>query len=585
MSSKGPSISRPLWAFWLPLVTTAVGFVVPLCLDLVLSANRRTFDYLARDAFYYLTVARNFADHGSFSFDQIHGTNGYQPLWQWMLGLVVASAQGLGVPEPAILVLCLAIGAAFIVGALYLLARCATAERAHVWPLFVLTPAGLFAALCAPWWLLPGIDRPETIRPVVGTLWSYVNGMESGVVLLCFAAVAALYALGQPLASTTQAIAFGVLLALLTLARLDHGIFAVCAAAAVFGEALLSRSKRPLLRAAIACGVFLALLGLYAAGNLAIYGSPLPVSGVLKTTFPHVTRGNIFAIDKLVSEQPREWLHIASRQVQLVGPVAFALLCLPYSLTFRGGASRLGRLLPRLRPKRSRFEVFLFITAIGVIGLATYNFLYVRPVSQGSWYFPVSTLFVSLFAWVSLGRLCPARWFTRTVPRWLGWHLVGCALVVAFFVAVRRPDSGGLLAWYYYEEAPRVVAHYRSHEDLPDRPKVVSFDDGIVAFATGWPTMSGYGFNLDTEAMKHMRRRRLLALAIDRGFDRLTGLQYFQCRGLRGRTRQSSYHRMLGSKLARRERSSHGFRVEYRSRGGRYCVIRASPLPAEPEPP
>ena len=37
------------------------------------------------DAFYYLLIARNFAESGLPTFDGIHATNGFHPLWMLML--------------------------------------------------------------------------------------------------------------------------------------------------------------------------------------------------------------------------------------------------------------------------------------------------------------------------------------------------------------------------------------------------------------------------------------------------------------------------------------------------------------------
>ena len=41
----------------------------------------------AADSFYYLNVADNFAKHSIMSYDGAHATNGFHPLWQWILSL------------------------------------------------------------------------------------------------------------------------------------------------------------------------------------------------------------------------------------------------------------------------------------------------------------------------------------------------------------------------------------------------------------------------------------------------------------------------------------------------------------------
>ncbi|HVI04204.1 MAG TPA: hypothetical protein VM869_36185, partial [Enhygromyxa sp.] len=68
-------------------------FAIPIVVDLAINP-RRVFGYLVPDVFYYLTIARNHHESGLWSFDGEHATNGYHPLWQWLLsplwGLIAA---------------------------------------------------------------------------------------------------------------------------------------------------------------------------------------------------------------------------------------------------------------------------------------------------------------------------------------------------------------------------------------------------------------------------------------------------------------------------------------------------------------
>jgi hypothetical protein len=56
--------------------------------------------------------------------------------------------------------------------------------------------------------------------------------------------------------------------------------------------------------------------------------------------------------------------------------------------------------------------------------------------------------------------------------------------------------------------------------------RLLSFDDGIEAYALGLPTMSGLGFALDKQAFDAKKEGRLLTVAYDRGFKWLTTLTY-----------------------------------------------------------
>jgi hypothetical protein len=73
-------------------------FCLPVLVDLIVH-SRRVFGYLAPDAFYYLTVARNHWQTGQWSFDGEHRTNGYHPLWQWLLSLLYGLVHELGGDE------------------------------------------------------------------------------------------------------------------------------------------------------------------------------------------------------------------------------------------------------------------------------------------------------------------------------------------------------------------------------------------------------------------------------------------------------------------------------------------------------
>ena len=82
----------------LVLLLTLGLLVGPVVADLALSGPRRLFAWFAADAFYYLQVARNWADLGRISFDGEHPTNGFHPLWQGVEAALwwVGDAVGLG---------------------------------------------------------------------------------------------------------------------------------------------------------------------------------------------------------------------------------------------------------------------------------------------------------------------------------------------------------------------------------------------------------------------------------------------------------------------------------------------------------
>jgi hypothetical protein len=77
------------------------------------------FATINSDGYYYLTVARNFVETGTFTYDTIHSTNGFH--WAWMGLLVVASAfirlLGLALDGRALVVAAVVVSCTFYVAA------------------------------------------------------------------------------------------------------------------------------------------------------------------------------------------------------------------------------------------------------------------------------------------------------------------------------------------------------------------------------------------------------------------------------------------------------------------------------------
>jgi hypothetical protein len=187
------------------------------------------------------------------------------------------------------------------------------------------------------------------------------------------------------------------------------------------------------------------------------------------------------------------------------------------------------RWLPRiaLRTGRDRVDAMLCWTACAVLILGAYNTLFVLLVHTGPWYFPISSLFVSLVFITSIQHLVRHRGVRHQAlvdsPRAAALVLVITTVVSAlYFVRAHyRPLYLAEQAAFYYDEAPKIRAFYG---DAP--PKIVEYDDGIVTFATGFPAMSGFGLTLDLEAMAAKQRGRLVNLAIDRGYDHVASSNY-----------------------------------------------------------
>jgi hypothetical protein len=529
--------------------------VAPVVLELAFGGAEVPFRYSAADAFYYHTVARNLARTGVATFDLEHPTNGFHPLWQVMLAGQYWLVDALGGSELTYLVVSTLSCLGLVTLAVAVLGRAVFAARGSVPVLFGLLPTGAYALFLAPVWMLAVdgmgvVTDAEGRLPLYGTLWSFVNGMESSLVLCLFGALA------LAVATDASATRVGLLSALVALARLDH-VFISGAVSAWW----LMRGTRSQGRTAFALGIaFASPLLLYAAVNLWYAGALLPVSGAAKSSFPHlgpIASENLRAIFELWT-QPFDGRGLIRffRLAQIWIPATTILV---YAVSF-------------LRRRPDRWQGFLLAAGAGALVLATYNFCFVDLAESGHWYYPVSTLLVTLIV-MDVARL--------RVPI----AVLAMVSIAAFTLLHRRLDYHERYSHFYLVEAPALRAHYGTTP-----PKVVELDDGIFAFATGFPTMSGFGFMLDVEAYRALRRGELGRLAMDRGFDRLATVAYREPRemGLTATTPPELLPRYVAG-LMRGLRPVGRLEVtlDYLSPSGRCAVLRRwrdPPATADPRP-
>lgn len=554
--------------------------IVPVLVDLLLSGRERVFDYMAADAFYYLTVARNIADHGMVSFDQAHLTNGFHPLWQLLLGALYWLGSLVGLLPHQLLHVVVIVGAVLIAGCVHLLGK--TMRRTgHLTVLFATIPVGAYALIASSmWWSLgrSGLQAQrgaEGVLPLYGTLWSFINGMESAPLLFFFALAGYWYVSRPVYEKWWQGAVLGVFMALLVLSRLDHVFLVAPAMMAIGCRALLLR-KRDAFVSSFAIGLaFVIPIVVYMLINHLAFSSAMPVSGKLKTTFPTVTRANLDSFKLLFAamEDDRKWLFLGWRLAQMVVPSVVAALYLLGSVRVRAGLPWVG-----VRHPDDRFEHFMLATAAGVLMLSAYDFLFVPYGNQGHWYLPVSALFVS----VALVRWLEGLGSTlQSSSRRLALSLVAIVAVSGFyfFVLHRSPDYHRRYADFYFEQAPRVREYYQGK-----KPRLLSVDDGIVAFATGLPTMSGTGLVGDAEMIEHAEARTTGNLAVSRGYDRFTSLVYYDLSGFRPGSSSASIGRWMARPYRLKSPQKYRFLVEYSDRQGRFAIVRVSPRTPSPAP-
>ncbi|HER43846.1 MAG TPA: hypothetical protein ENO08_05250, partial [Candidatus Eisenbacteria bacterium] len=233
-----------------------------LALFLLAAPMERVLTIVPDDASYYFEIADNAASGEGFTFDRLGETNGYQPLWLYLLVpfyRIVPAGPGTMVRVITIFQVLLS-GAAglFLHG---LLRRASSACAA-------LAGGSLFAAF--------------VIAPAV-------NGMESALLVLLLVVLA-----GRAVRSgfpdrcgAGEAFRLGLLLGLAVLARLDTAFLCVSTGLLLLAGAAAGGAgrRRIALLAATALGASLIILP-YLSYNAIRFGSPMPISGLLKSSFP-----------------------------------------------------------------------------------------------------------------------------------------------------------------------------------------------------------------------------------------------------------------------------------------------------------
>jgi len=212
---------------------------------------------LGDDQMFYLVIARNIALHGQQTFSGIFPTNGVHPLWQYLLAgyTYLCAAINPAIIRPPHINYAVPLSSAFALFGGLALAR--FAELAKL-PRFLVA------------------DLPLIVLMSIGVLYFETH--------LCFAMLGwlAVATLARPLDRPWQAAYLGMIAALVFLARLDTVFFV-----AVYGLWYLARVRRWSLGLCFAATAGVLAVP-YLASNHIFFGSLVPISGWIKSSFPHI---------------------------------------------------------------------------------------------------------------------------------------------------------------------------------------------------------------------------------------------------------------------------------------------------------
>ncbi len=391
--------------------------------------------FLADDAYFYLQVADNVRQGFGSTFHEITPTNGFHPLW---LLCCVAGAFVAGGDKTQLLQLMGVVQDVLFLASLYLLWTCGRRLQLSFYALGVLVLA--------------------LVMVLVGGLRLF----EAPLALMLQLAILSLFLRAYATPTRQDLAAIGVLMGLCMLARLDTVFFC----GVVWFCLLPSLLKQPFRTSALLALTLPPCLLLipYLAYNFAHFGHFVPISGVIKTSFPTLA----FSYEHL-------GLH--------GGPAVVIALSLGVCAYFS----------ERSRENRLCFGILLSAVAL--------HALYIAMLSVGSqWYYTTAYITIALalmrlmtsfwhsLAAISRGLADTFRLLASTATILLFAFFLGISLLKTtyhFSIALVAAGKESLTAERAETPAAKRLAQ-RLKQDLPPKTAIFTFDyPGMIAYYSG----------------------------------------------------------------------------------------------------
>jgi hypothetical protein len=248
---------RPSWTNAERLIGAAFAIILLIANGSRFIAGRGQLAFFDDDFYYYLQIARNLAMGRGSTFDGIHFTNGYHPLWMLVLWAICLLPQALWLPLITLMI-SLSAWAVFVLGR-----RCLRVTSMD--PLLA-TSAGVLLGLM--------------------TILINRGGMEIVLTLPLLFLLVSLRLEGRIRQIGKSAIVYGLLGAAIILSRLDSIIF-IATLFAFEVIVLIARGWLTALRSMLFLLVGLSPVLIYVLINLHFFGTATPVSGQAKQLEHH----------------------------------------------------------------------------------------------------------------------------------------------------------------------------------------------------------------------------------------------------------------------------------------------------------
>jgi hypothetical protein len=463
----------------------------------------------ASDVFYYARIARE-SHLWFYTYDGVHATNGFHPLWQVLLTAIDGVVR-----DPAILIHTMGILSIALVtlGTVIL----AFAVRR-------LTGSAVLAMFLVPglYYVLFAVDVLQNAT------WSYMNGMESPLTVVLGALLIreAVLLWQDPTRLDAKGTypRLAALATLIVMARLDDVFLLVGIGLAV----LLTFDRRIILRALPWAALPVVVILAYVSFNHWYAGMWLPVSGELKGGAPVVYNLKKFIYNAF---PPVELLTAAMnwRIDQRLNMVTyFNLRILQATVPLLVGLAVLALFWPK-RGTETWLRGALFAGfAIYMVLKGLYNVFGANITQQGEWYFPLSVMLTNVFAiwaiaiaWRRVAGLAEAQRFSRAPTAAMGvaalvLFLMSTGQYLERSVGTKSAEQPELALWNDREQVARELAAIDPDMGL------IEMENGFIAFALPNPVINGKLWVIDKEAVEAFKAGRFLTLAYERGLDTIT---------------------------------------------------------------
>ncbi len=409
------------------------------------------------DGFYYLQIASNIARGAGSTFDGLHPTNGYHPLWMACLAILSSFA-----PDPdrllalaGLLQAALAIIAAgfFYRGARFLLRPAPAALAVLAW-----------VALSHRLWL-SGLELDLLSLALAMTFYVYMRWFRTG-----------------PPASSLPFLFLGLGCAAAFLARLDSALLTAVLALAIAISSHRSASRPPASRWALFLAPPLLAAAAYAAINVKAFGHPAPVSAMVKRSWSETL------LHRDATFQEHGWAIHKGRALAV--PLVFGWSDwrrrpLALGLAAAAAWSLLWLACRRRSGRRQWFDVQLRPLgpwlAYGVLSFVVYTLVYFRGLSLAPWYYAVQPWLGAMVVAALVDHVA-SNFRIRTAVFAGAFALVLAAIVHGLFA--RHGDARALL-----EHPSRQAARWIQNNLLPEA-RVASWNPGMMAYFSGRPIVN-----------------------------------------------------------------------------------------------